>query len=267
MDAHRLDRPPLLGYPAAGTPVAESWQNDLAERARADGWVRTSAKILVAAYVVLAAVTVGLGFLVSHFGPISRWDDSVVRWFADHRSSGLNDFAKGLSTLTDTVTIAGVAVFALLVLAWRRRWVDMLVLGIGLPFELLVLTTATFTVDRARPDVPRLGALPGTASFPSGHTAAGIVCYGGILVLLSRNRRPVPRAALVAGSLLVALLVAGVGWARVYEGLHFPTDVMAGAIYGSGCLVVAALITAICADVRSDRDARYPNRYAKGPAR
>ena len=130
MDAHRLDRPPLLGYPAAGAPVGESWQNDLAERARADGWVRTSAKILLAAYVVLAGATVGLGFLVSDFGPISRWDNSVVRWFADHRSSGWNDIAKALSTLTDTFTIAGVAVAALLVLAWRRRWVDMLVLGI-----------------------------------------------------------------------------------------------------------------------------------------
>ncbi|MEP6660127.1 MAG: phosphatase PAP2 family protein [Acidimicrobiales bacterium] len=253
MDAHPLDRPRVL----AAYPVAETWQEDLVARARHDGWVRTSAKILVASYVVLAAAMVGLGLSVSHFGPISRWDNSVVGWFSDHRSSGWNDAAKALSALTDTVTIAAVAVATLLVLAWRRRWVDMLVLGIGLPLELLVLTTATFTVDRPRPDVERLGRLPGTASFPSGHTAAGIVCYGGILVLLSRNRRPVPRAALAAGSLLVALLVAGVGFSRVYQGLHFPTDVMAGAVYGAGCLAVAVLITAICADVRADRDARY----------
>ena len=97
----------------------------------------------------------------------------------------------------------------------------------------------------------------GYASFPPAIPLRAS-SLGGILVLLSRNRRPVPRAALVAGSLLVALLVAGVGWARVYEGLHFPTDVMAGVFYGSGCLVVATLITAICADVRADRDARYP---------
>jgi membrane-associated phospholipid phosphatase len=259
MDAHPLDRPRVL----APYPVAETWQDDLVARARRDGWVRTSAKILVASYVVLAAVMVGLGLLVKHFGPISRWDNSVVGWFAEHRSSGWNDAAKGLSTLTDTVTIAAVAVAALVVLAWRRRWVDMLVLGIGLPLELLVLTTATFTVDRPRPDVERLGGLPSTASFPSGHTAAGIVCYGGIVVLLSRNRHGVSRGALAAGWLFVALVTAGVGWARVYEGLHFPTDVMAGAIYGSCCLAVAALITAICADVRADRDARYPNRHAK----
>jgi membrane-associated phospholipid phosphatase len=258
MDVHPLDRPALVGY-----PVGKTWQTDLAERARAHGWVRTSAKILVASYVVLAAAMVGLGLFVSHFGPISRWDDSVVGWFADHRSSAWNDVAKALSTVTDTVTIAAVAIAALLVLAWRRRWVDMLLLGIGLPLELLVLTTATFTVDRPRPDVPRLGGLPGTASFPSGHTAAGIVCYGGVVVLLSRNRRGVSRGALAAGWLFITLLAAGVGWARVYEGLHFPTDVMAGALYGSGCLAVAALITAICADVRADRDARFakkPNR-------
>lgn len=254
MDAHPLYRPPAL----VAAPVAETWQDDLVARARHDGWVRISAKILVASYVVLAAAMIGIGLLAKHFGPISRWDNSVVAWFAGHRSSGWNDVAKALSTLCNTLTIAGVAVAALVVLAWRRRWVDMLVLGIGLPLELVVLTTVTFTVDRPRPDVGRLGGLPSTASFPSGHTAAGIVCYGGLIVLLSRNRRPVPRAALVAGSVLVALLVAGVGFSRVYEGLHFPTDVMAGAIYGSGCLAVAALITALCADVRADRDARYP---------
>jgi membrane-associated phospholipid phosphatase len=254
MDAQPLDRPRALDVHRP----AETWQDDVLARARRDGWVRTSAKILAASYVVLAAAMVGLGLLVAHFGPISRWDNSVVGWFAVHRSSRWNDAAKVLSTLADTVTIAAVAVATLLVLAWRRRWTDMLVLGIGLPLELLVLTTATFTVDRPRPDVERLGGLPETASFPSGHTAAGIVCYGGIVVLLSRNRRPVPRAALVAASLLVALLVAGVGVSRVYEGLHFPTDVMGGAVYGAGCLAVAVLITAICAEVRADRDARYP---------
>ena len=205
---------------------------------------------------------IGVGLFVSHFGPIARWDDSVVRWFADRRWSGWNDLAKSLSWIADTVEITGVAVIVLVVLAWRRRWTDMLVLGIGLPLELLVLTTATFTVDRPRPDVSRLGSLPSTASFPSGHTAAAIVLYGGIVVLLSRNRRGPSRAVLTAGWICVGVLAFGVGWARVYEGMHFPTDVMAGAIYGSCCLAVAALITAICADVRADRDARQPNRVA-----
>jgi membrane-associated phospholipid phosphatase len=176
--------------------------------------------------------------------------------------------AKSLSTISDTVGIVAVAVIVLIVLVWRRRWADLLVLGVGLPLELAVLATTTFTVARPRPDVPRLGSLPSTASFPSGHVAAAIVCYGGIVVLLSRNRRGVPRGVLAAGWLFVGLLACGVGWARVYEGLHHPTDVVVGAIYGSCCLAVAALITAICADVRADRDARHANLHAvRGPNR
>jgi undecaprenyl-diphosphatase len=46
----------------------------------------------------------------------------------------------------------------------------------------------------------------------------------------------------------VAVLAVGVAMARLYEGMHHPTDVIAGALYGSCCLAVAVLVLAICSN-------------------
>jgi undecaprenyl-diphosphatase len=104
----------------------------------------------------------------------------------------------------------------------------------------LVLTTAgegtmfvliTLAVHRNRPPVTHLDISPPTSSFPSGHTAAAVCCYGAIAaVLLWRYRQPVLRAAAVGVAVLLPLLVAA---SRLYRGMHFPTDVLASLLLGT----------------------------------
>jgi len=79
---------------------------------------------------------------------------------------------------------------------------------------------------RERPAiVPHLGNV-GSASFPSGHSMLALVTYltlGALLARFVARRRS--RTYCVAVSLLLALLV---GLSRVYLGVHYPTDVLAG---------------------------------------
>jgi membrane-associated phospholipid phosphatase len=71
-------------------------------------------------------------------------------------------------------------------------------------------------------------ALP-TSSFPSGHTAAAVALYGciAILVFWIYSRRPATRVAVV-----VLCCIPVVGMSRLYRGMHYPSDVLAGALTG-----------------------------------
>ncbi|MHB1090415.1 MAG: phosphatase PAP2 family protein, partial [Ilumatobacteraceae bacterium] len=114
-----------------------------------------------------------------------------------------------------------------------------LFLGLALALELMCFLAINTVVDQPRPNVVRLGALPSTSSFPSGHTAAMLALYGGLAIILSdRFRSWVVRFALW----LVALLAtAAIGFGRVYRGMHYPSDAVAGALLGLSVLCVAAV--------------------------
>lgn len=75
-------------------------------------------------------------------------------------------------------------------------------------------------IPRTRPDVHALVARPHSHSFPSGHAATSFACATVIAALVPRARVPL---------FLLASLVA---WSRVYVGVHYPFDVLAGALYG-----------------------------------
>ena len=91
------------------------------------------------------------------------------------------------------------------------------------------LTASTLLKDvfhRARPDLVPFDVYVSGASFPSGHSMMSAVTYLTLGALLARSQ---PRKRLKAYFLLVAMfLTFAVGVSRVYLGVHWPTDVMAG---------------------------------------
>ena len=123
------------------------------------------------------------------------------------------------------------------VLGLRRCWREIGFLAIALFLEVTVFLTTTLLVDRARPPVVRLDDAPPTSSFPSGHTAAAVVLYVGLaLIITARVRNPIVRAVAWIVAILAPLFVAT---SRLYRGMHFPSDVASGALLGIACIVVA----------------------------
>ncbi len=84
--------------------------------------------------------------------------------------------------------------------------------------------------ERHRPDVTRLLALPHSHSFPSGHATTSFACATVLGALEPRLRVP------------ALLLAAAIAFSRLYVGVHYPTDVAAGAVLGTatGLLTIAA---------------------------
>ena len=121
-------------------------------------------------------------------------------------------------------------------------------------------------VARERPDLLEPILVERGFSFPSGHAALGMVAWGILAVLVSRSRLPpAGRRALIAA---LAALVFLIGLSRIWLGVHYPTDVLAGWTAGATVVLVyaeltrgvsrepaAAAVDADRAEPRSDRPA------------
>ncbi len=233
---------------------------------RATGWrperaiVSVALRLLVAALAILL-VLVGIGQLLTHgwqHGGLVRWDGSVERWFARHRSSGWNDLTKAMtfSAETETVILIGLVFFG--VLRWRLgRWLESMFLAVSLAGEATIFLGATLLVERHRPAVPRLDGAPPTSSFPSGHTAASVALYGGLAIIAWHAARASWLRAVATA--LAVLMPVGVGLSRLYRGMHNPTDVLAGALFACCWLVVAGTVL-LRVDRRPLRVDRRPGR-------
>jgi membrane-associated phospholipid phosphatase len=135
--------------------------------------------------------------------------------------------------------VIAVAAVVVALLALRRRWREAALLTIALALEITVFLSVTFVVDRPRPAVPRLNSTPSTGSFPSGHTAAATVLFVGIaLIITCLTPNTVAR---VLSFVVAVAFAATVGFARVYRGLHYPSDVVVGALLGLACLTIAVI--------------------------
>lgn len=75
-------------------------------------------------------------------------------------------------------------------------------------------------------------------SFPSGHAYGGLVIYG-LLAYLAHKYLPHPWNSIVAAGLTILTFIIGIS--RVYLGAHFPSDVLAGWLFGAVTLLLIIL--------------------------
>jgi undecaprenyl-diphosphatase len=158
-------------------------------------------------------------------------DRSAVEWMSSLHWPVVTPVMKGL-------TYAGAAGLVWIVLgavaaAWLRR--PLVVVAVILAIEAASFADGVLkrTIDRARPFVgdPRVHpsiALPHDPSMPSGHAMNAFAGAVLLVAVMPRARWP-----------LLALAVL-IGLSRVYLGVHFPSDVIAGAILGAAIGAAAA---------------------------
>ena len=203
--------------------------------------LRRGIAVTIVGYVTLMGVMLSTGFVLTHVldSSVGRWDESVNQWFAVHRTGFWNEATGTATSFVNTLPAIALAAVITGVLAVRRRWREAVMLVLALTLELVVFLSVNWVVSRPRPQVPRLNATPSTSSFPSGHTAAATVLLAGVAIIVTCcTRKTVLRVTCFVLAILGATLI---GFARVYRGMHHPTDVFAGALLGAMCLGVAVL--------------------------
>jgi len=179
-----------------------------------------------------AALFLGLAAAV-HLGGLVGIDTAIRE--AVHRLSSprMTVAASGvtrLGSLGPILVFAAIAV-AVLIRAHRRGEAVLLVatLVAALAFE----NGLKYLFHRPRP-APFFGTDPSSYSFPSGHALFALGFYGMLAILVGRAvQSDAAKAGLWAAT---SLLVLAIGASRIYLGVHYPSDVLAG------YLVAAALV-------------------------
>jgi undecaprenyl-diphosphatase len=213
---------------------------------------------LLSCYLVLAAVTTAVGLAVTTWiVPLDGFeslDASPVQWMAERRTSALDALSFVGSEISGGVVIPALVAVVVIMSALQRRWLLAgFVLG-AILLESATYRTTVFFVDRERPDVERLEALPVDASFPSGHVAASIAVYSGFALLLTSRMTSTRAKALVwAAALAIPPIVAV---SRMYRGMHHPLDTLAGVLMGIAALTLAVVLARATGVVARKREAR-----------
>lgn len=218
----------LVDVPRRRTVEARSWPVPADLGGRLFGWL-----------IVVIVAFVALGELLTWGGQgsvITRLDQRFAEWLVAQRTSTLDDLSHWGSGLSDTfVKIGATAVVCAVFLAVWRRWNEIMLVALSLIFEATAFIVTTFIVDRPRPDVPALQDSPVDTTFPSGHVAAATVYAAFAVVVFWHTRRRWARVLAVSLAVIVPLIVAV---ARLYQGMHYLSDVIAGVLLGLVSLMV-----------------------------
>ena len=167
--------------------------------------------------------------------PLARWDVSFARWLAGERTTvGIEAF-RVLTFFGSPAVALAIATVAFVVLYRRRRLVEAALLPVVLGGGELLNLVLKLSFQRPRPDVGFVSL--DTYSFPSGHAMISTAAYGALAYLAWRHLRTRPGRLAVAGGTVV--LVALICFSRLYLGVHYLSDVLAGIAGGTFWLALS----------------------------
>jgi len=182
-------------------------------------------------------------------GQESRTGSALNATLADHRTGTLNTIAEVGSQLGAAVLVT-LTLLLTIACAVTKRWRLAAFALFALLVESATYYVTSFAVPRERPSVPRLEELESNTSYPSGHTAAAVAVYAGLVLLLTtRLTSNLAKALAWTGAIL---LVSFIALSRMYQGMHHPLDVLGGVLVGIGAILVA-LFACRAAGVAAER--------------
>ncbi len=186
-----------------------------------------------------ARLAVGLAvFVLLGWGVGELWTSVVgsvelnaARDVVAQRSAALTEVARVVTWAGSAFLLVPLALIACLALARAGLRREALAVALSLGGAMLISNWVKLLVSRPRPSVEHLQAVTGS-SFPSGHATQASAFWFSLVFVLPAAGASSTLTRVVAGLVLVIVLV--VAASRVYLGVHYPSDVIAGMLLGSG---------------------------------
>jgi len=162
-------------------------------------------------------------------------DDPIRQLIYGLRVDGLNTLLEGITYLGNWQSIV---IICLLLLAYDKTRIPYGVLGSTVAIADTLLNKGLKQLfERTRPDDIMPLIEQGGYAFPSGHSVTSMAFYGMLLFLVQTRMEDRKKAN--ALSFVLILLIALIGPSRIYLGVHYPTDVLAG--WAEGIFVATAV--------------------------
>lgn len=175
---------------------------------------------------------------------LGPFDEKVTSFIYDYRSEQMTKFVTFITDLGDVITYAIIIVVVavwLLVGKKNIRWLIQ---------SFIILTSTSLLnilikhyIDRPRPDLEMRLVEASSYSYPSGHSMCALAFYGFLIYLAYKKVEH--RWIKVLAFIFLPLLILGIGASRVYLGVHYPSDVIAGFAAGLFWLVFLIMLVNI----------------------
>jgi undecaprenyl-diphosphatase len=198
--------------------------------------------------------------------PLVRLDAEIASGFHDHVTPPATVLLGAITSLGGTAFLAVVTALAAGWLAGRGSRPDAALLVVTFAGSQVVTWVLKSSFRRERPSFGEPLATASSFSFPSGHALASLAVYGAVVYVLIRRS---DSARVVAASLAGAtLLVAAIGFSRVYLGVHYLSDVLAGYSAGLALLLLTiGSVRGLSPTGRALRSGARPARFRRASRR
>ena len=161
-------------------------------------------------------------------GQDGSFDAAASSWMANvrHAHPQLTSLAAILTQLGSVYVTLGLGLLACVILAFRGRARAAFLLAAIVLLERLSVDGLKLAIGRPRPELELLPFMPGSYSFPSGHSANSMAAFTAVALIAvpSHWRRPALAAAIS--------LAIFIGLTRIVLGVHWPSDVIGGWAWG-----------------------------------
>ena len=184
-------------------------------------------------FTVSIAVFFMMLFLVQS-GKAAAFDDAVRFFFYDMRSGALTSAAKAMTYLGNWQSVTVLCIILLIIKPTRIRY--------GIPVSAGAISVTVINkiiknlVRRERPDQIYHLIKQGGYSFPSGHSITSMFVFGMLIYLVRVNVQN--RKAANVLTVIIAVPMVCIGLSRIYLGVHYPSDVLAGWALGVAVMMV-----------------------------
>lgn len=163
-------------------------------------------------------------------GRTQAFDEAVLRWISTRHTPALDGAMLEITALgTATVVMMIVCVAALFLMLTRHKYSALLLL-VATAGGLILDLVLKLRFDRPRPHVFTWGTQAVSSSFPSGHAMSATIVYSTVAYLATRLQKR--RLARWLTMLFAAVVIVLICFSRLYLGVHYPSDVVAGVVVG-----------------------------------
>ncbi|HEY3132345.1 MAG TPA: phosphatase PAP2 family protein [Acidobacteriota bacterium] len=166
---------------------------------------------------------------VSH-AETQQIDDRIRAAIHQYSSPWLSSLMQMLTVLGATAFLVPVGAGVVLCLAFARRPLAALLFVIMIDGAVLLNVALKWAFQRGRPAPFFDLSPPRSYSFPSGHALFSFCFYGFLALAVTKSTQS--HAGRIAVWGLAALIIAAIGFSRIYLGVHYPTDVLGGYVVG-----------------------------------
>jgi undecaprenyl-diphosphatase len=188
--------------------------------------------VLLAGILAAVAGTAAFAWVASHVrrGTTRAFDVAVLEWLGAHRTPMVDRAMLEITLLgTGLVVLVIVGVAAMFLWLTRHKYSATLLLA-ATAGGIVLNNVLKLGFARPRPHVLEWQAQVVSSSFPSGHAMSAAIVYGTVAYLAARLQKH--RLSRVATMLAATILILLICASRLYLGVHYPSDVIAGVLVG-----------------------------------